>query len=254
MTILVAAACLLASLAATAGGRAVVTIDTRPGVSVTSYYMKVDGAKATVVLLPGGAGGIGLKNGVPRSENFLVRSREAFAAEGFNVFLVGKPSDTEDLDFDFRTSAVHVADLRAMVAWVKKDTGAPVWLVGTSRGTVSATAAAIAFGNEELAGIVLTSSVTSRKPGAVPSQALAKIARPVLVVHHAKDACPACRPDEVGMILAGLKNAPLKKQVMVTEGAGPRGDRCEAMHWHGYIGAEQSTVATIAAWIRSPTP
>ncbi|MEK7341033.1 MAG: hypothetical protein AABZ69_02320, partial [Candidatus Binatota bacterium] len=43
-------------------------------------YMKRDGARATVVLLMGGGGGIGLKGGVPRSQNFLVRSREHFAA------------------------------------------------------------------------------------------------------------------------------------------------------------------------------
>jgi hypothetical protein len=48
-----------------------------------------------------------------------------------------------------------------------------VWLVGTSRGTISAVAGAIAFGNEDLAGIVLTSSVTSvKRTGAVPAQKL----------------------------------------------------------------------------------
>jgi hypothetical protein len=55
-----------------------------------------------------------------------------------------------------------------LVDYLKTDSGLPIWLVGTSRGTVSATAAAIAFGNDNLSGIVLTSSVVrSKQIGAV---------------------------------------------------------------------------------------
>jgi pimeloyl-ACP methyl ester carboxylesterase len=231
-----------------------IRLDTRPGVSVTFYYMKRDGTPATVVLLMGGAGGIGMKGGAPRSRNFLVRSREHFAASGFNVAVVDRPTDRE-LDFHFRTSSEHVQDLRQVVSYLKKDTGLPVWLVGTSRGTISATAAAIAFGNEELAGIALTSSVTSSKrPGAVPTQKLDAIRIPVLVLHHEKDACAITRPEEVSLITTGLKNAPVKKQIMVSGGADPQGDPCEALHWHGFIGMEKEAVDIIAAWIRNPKP
>jgi len=40
-------------------------VDTRPGASVQIYYMKSDPAKATVALLPGGAGGLGVKDETP---------------------------------------------------------------------------------------------------------------------------------------------------------------------------------------------
>jgi pimeloyl-ACP methyl ester carboxylesterase len=217
--------------------------------------MKQEGASASIVLLTGGAGGIGLKESVPTSNNFLIRSRDYFAGHKFNVAVVGRPSDIRDLDYPSRISAEHVEDLRQVVGYLKKDTALPVWLVGTSRGTVSATAAAVAFGNQELAGIVLTSSVTSTsKAGAVPQQRLDAIGIPVLVLHHQYDACWVCRPREVPRIISGLKNAPVKKLVMVDGGGAPGGDPCEALHWHGFIGMEQEAVDIIGSWIKNPTP
>jgi hypothetical protein len=231
-----------------------VKLDTRPGVSSSFYYMKQDASNITVVLLPGGSGAIGMKNGVPTSNNFLVRSRDYFAANGFNVALVERPSDKEDLDYSFRVSPEHIEDLRQVAVFLKKDTGFPVWLVGTSRGTVSATAAAIAFGNEELAGIVLTSSVTSRrKTGAVPYQKLDLIRIPALVLHHEYDGCKDCVPRDVSLITRGLKNAPVRKEIFVTDGANPRGDPCQGSHWHGFIGMEKEAVEIISKWIKKPS-
>lgn len=209
---------------------------------------------ATVALLPGGSGNIGMKGGVPSSGNFLVRSRDFFAGNGFNVAVIGKPTDKNDLDYESRAGAQHVEDLRKIVAHLKQETDLPIWLVGTSRGTVSATAAAIAFGINELAGIVLTSSVTGRKTGAVPAQKLGEIRIPVLVMHHKKDACAVCRPHEVSLIMDGLKNAPVKKLIMTDGGADPHGDPCEAFHWHGFVGMEREAVNLISNWIKNPKP
>jgi len=251
---LIAAFVLAVSTPAFADEDQVIKLETRPGVSVSFYYMKRDGAPATLALLMGGGRNINIKRGVPRSRNFLVRSRQHFAANGFNVAVVDRPTN-QDLDFAFRISSEHLQDLRQVVRYLKKDSGLPVWLVGTSRGTISATAAAIAFGNEDLAGIVLTSSViSSKRTGAVPAQKLDAIRIPVLVLHHEKDACAASNPDEVSSITAGLKNAPVKKQIMVSGGANPEGNPCEALHWHGFIGMEKEAVDIIAAWIRNPQP
>ena len=228
-------------------------IDTRQGVKIPVYYMKRDSAKATVVLLPGGAGGIGMRDGLPTSNNFLVRSRDYFAANGFNVAVVAKPSDMQELDYAARISTEHIQDLRTVVEFLKKDSGLPIWIVGTSRGTVSATAAAIAFGNEQLAGIVLTSSVVNQKiTGAVPYQKLESIKIPVLVFHHEYDGCKLCNPRDVSLIIERLANAPVKKEIYVKGGKDPSGNPCEAMHWHGYIGMEKEAVNIISDWIKKP--
>jgi predicted alpha/beta-hydrolase family hydrolase len=232
-----------------------ITLPTRSGVTVSYWYMPRTNASATLLLMPGGAGGIGMRNGRPQSGNFLVRSRDLFAAEGFNVAIVGRPSDVADMDTAFRAGAAHMEDMRRVLADLRARADVPLWLVGTSRGTVSATAAAIAIGPPQVAGIVLTSSVTAFKvPGAVPTQRLSEVRVPVLVLHHEKDACPTCAPHEVSWIVSGLTQAPVKKLIWASGGEGARGDPCEPFHWHGYIGMEAQAVSWITSWVRQPTP
>jgi pimeloyl-ACP methyl ester carboxylesterase len=249
---ILAAALASASLGACAQGQAF-KVATRPDIKTGVFWEAREGATATVLLFPGGGGGFGkLEDGKPSSPNFLVRSMQYFLANGFNVAIFGKPSDTDDLDYPDRVSDKHMADVRAVLGFVKQQSPAPIWIVGTSRGSVSATAAVIRIQDPRIAGLVLTSSVVSyKKVGAVPRQDLAAIKLPVLVVHNSRDACPVCSPHEVPGILGGLKNAAAKKLVMVDAGANPTGDECGALHWHGFIGAEKETVDIIGGWIRA---
>ncbi len=246
-------ACLYGALASAAPDR-VVSLETRPGVTVTSYYMPRDDATATLLLLTGGSGSIGLKDGIPTSRNFLVRSREHFAKAGFNVFIMGRPSDIADLDPAFRSSEVHGNDLARVVDYLRETAGKPVWLVGTSRGTISAATGAIALG-DRIAGMVLTSSVTSfRIPGAPARQKLEAVRIPTLILHHARDTCKACAPFETTWIADRLTNVPVKKVLIVEGGQGAEGDPCEALHHHGYIGMEAEAVTAITRWINQPVP
>lgn len=261
MTKIVAVLALLVALNCGGASRAdeiqrgdVVKVDTR-GVVVPIYTVWKDGAVATVVLYSGGGGGYGNigADGWPGSRNFLIRSARMFAAHPFNVVLVGRATDVPNLDGTARTGDNHGQDNKAIFRAIKAKSAVPVWLVGTSMGTISATAAAIRDGGQDIAGIVLTSSVTSyRIRGAVPTQDLEKIKVPVLIVHHEKDACKVCTPYEAKNIADGLKNSPIKKTVLVSGGSGASGDPCEALHYHGYIGMEQEVVDLIAAWIKSP--
>lgn len=233
-------------------------VDTRQDIEVPVFYIRNDGASATVVLLSGGQGGMGqIVEGQPTSKNFLVRSRQYFAEAGLNVAVLGLPVNkkTGHQDFPNRLSPEHLQDIRKVVEYFRAETGLPVWLVGTSRGTVSATAAAIDFGNELLGGVVLTSSIVSYKEtGAVPRQDLHKIQIPVLVLHHENDLCAVCAPYETPNIIKGLKNAPIKKLTMVSGGEMPTGNPCEALHYHGFIGIEKTTVEIISTWIKNPVP
>ena len=229
-------------------------VPTRPDVKATLFWEPVAGAKATVFLFPGGGGGFGkVEDGKATSNNFLVRSASYFTANGFNVAIFGRPSDSEDLDYADRISDTHMADVRKVLDFVKTQSAAPVWIVGTSRGTISATATAIHV-QGDIAGLVLTSSVVNfKKPGAVPKQDLAAIEVPVLVFHHAKDACIHCRPDEVPAAFKGVRNAHVKKLIFVDGGANPTGDVCAGLHHHGFIGMEKEAVDAISDWIRNST-
>lgn len=246
--------CALATPMAGAQDR-LINVPTREGQTIGYWWMPKPGATATVLLLSGGSGGIGLRDGQPQSGNFLIRSREHFRAEGFHVALLGNPSDKRALDDAWRTSAAHQADVLAVLQSLR-DQGAsqPVWLVGTSRGTVSATALGLAL-QEQLAGLVLTASVASFSVStAVTQQALDRLRLPVLVYHHRDDACRITLARDAEHIVRRLTQAPVRKFWLVTGGANPTGDPCEAFHWHGFVGMEAQAVKDMADWMRQPTP
>jgi len=233
----------------------VVKIETR-GAVLPIYTIWNEKAVATLVLYSGGGGGYGKigDDGWPSSSNFLIRSAKLFAAHPFNLVLVGRATDVPTLDGVTRIGENHNLDNQAIFRAIKLKSPVPIWLIGTSMGTISATAAAIHDGGQNIAGIVLTSSITAyRIKGAVPTQELSKIVVPVLVVHHEQDACKVCTPYEAKNIADGLKNSPIKKTILISGGADPTGDPCEPMHYHGYIGKEKEVVDLIATWVGQPS-
>jgi hypothetical protein len=225
----------------------------RSNANLPLLVMRHDQAIGTVVLLPGGDAGTGkIVDGIPSSRNFLVRAREAFYAGQYNVVIAFRPSDLQNLDYSYRTSAAHIAEVAQAVDFAQHQFKVPVWLVGTSRGSVSATAATIVLGQAKLAGLVLTSSVTHGKPGAITSQAIDHISIPTMVVHHKNDLCKICSPTAASQITASLTAAPQKKFMLIEGGSDPSGDFCEALHWHGFINYEAQTVHLITEWMRKP--
>jgi pimeloyl-ACP methyl ester carboxylesterase len=244
--------------AAQAADGVMLRVPTRDGVTVPVFWVAQDDAAATLVLLPGGTGAIGQvpDGGWPDGTNFLIRSGRLFAAHRFNLAMVSRPSDVQDLDYAFRNSDAHLDDLRAVLAFARARSAAPLWLVGTSRGSISAAAAAVAARDDRvIAGVVLTSSITHyAKAGALPYQQLERIDVPVLLVHHRRDACRWCEPRAMADQLARLTAAPVRKLAMVDGGTGATGDPCEPMHWHGFVGMEGAVVDLISAWIKQPAP
>lgn len=243
----------LASATAQAGE--LIKVLTRPDIRSSVFWHTTEGATATLFVFPGGGGGFGkVEDGWPTSGNFLVRTAKLWVKEGFNLAIFGRPSDSDELGYEDRISDTHMQDVKETIEWVKTKNPAPIWVVGTSRGTISAAATLIKLPGSRIAGGVVTSSVVAyKKVGALPKQALDEIKVPVLVYHHRDDACELCKPHEVPSIISDLKNAPVKKLMMVAGGANPAGGVCEGQHWHGFIGMEQQAVSDIAAWIRQPT-
>lgn len=240
-----------------------VSLPTRAGVTSSYWWMPRDNAKANLILLSGGSGGIGYRNGMPQSNNFLIRSRDYFvmndaktndAKNTFNVALLGNASDMRQLNPALRAQPEHIQDIAAVVAHIRTKSSAPIWLVGTSQGTISAAAAAIELG-DKVDGMVLSAAYTAFKtPTSVPQLAIDKISVPVLVVFHEKDSCKVTRPDEAKYIIDKLKHARVKKLMLLSGGQNPTGDECEALHWHGFIGAEAQAAKTITDWVLNPVP
>src|ERR1700682_6237218 len=159
---------LLASISgpAQAGVPAMVSVQTPRGATQAFILIKPDNPVASVILFAGGDGALGLKSASSMkrlAENFLVRTPDKVAANNFMVAVVDAPSDRQQgMNAIFRVSGAHVGDIGAVAAYLKKQAGAPVWLVGTSMGTFSAAAGAIAA--KDIDGLVLTSTVTRSRP------------------------------------------------------------------------------------------
>lgn len=250
---------LVASVLCAAGHAQVVTrvvdIPTRPNVTQRLLVLTPPQPRATVILFAGGHGGLQLgPDGSMQwgKGNFLVRSRERFAAKGLRVAVIDAPSDQQRFPFlqGFRQTTEHAADVKATLAWLRAQGEGPVWLVGTSRGTQSAAYAATALaGGDGPDGIVLTSTVL-RDPRSrpVPSMPVDALRIPVLVVHHEGDTCRVCAFADVPLLMDKL--APLKDKALRTfKGGRDEGDPCEAFAHHGYNGIEDEVVAAIADWI-----
>lgn len=226
-----------------------------------------DTPRIALALLPGGGGYMNLDDrGCPRdlTGNSLVRSAPLFRAAGFVTALVDAPSDhTRDEGLGgFRVEAEHARDLGKVIADLRTRTKASaVWIIGTSRGAISAVNAASRLsGTSAPDGVVITSAVMAGNPRAriswvahsVFDLPLEEIRMPILIVGHAEDQCirsPARLMPDVAERTRGAR------EQVVTVTGGPGGgtsgvEACVGRSPHGYLDQEAEVAAGIARFIR----
>jgi pimeloyl-ACP methyl ester carboxylesterase len=228
-----------------------VRLPTRPGVTQPFLLLAPPGKPvASVILFSGGNGILARTRG-----NFLIRTRRKFAAAGFLVAAVDVPSDLPGgFNPNSRSTAAHAQDIAAVIAYLRHKVAAPVWLVGTSMGTISAAnaAARLAQGGGP-DGLVMTSSIVPSAPPPPPIYALidvGAIAIPTLFIHNREDACPITPIANVAPLVARFTHAPRKALIVVSGGKPPRSAPCDAKSRHGYFGIEDAVVGDIVRWIK----
>ena len=239
-----------------------VIIKTPRGANQAFILIKPEKPVASVILFAGGNGGLGLKSTTEMAwgkGNFLVRSRDKFAAQGLMVAVMDAPSDNQrGMQATFRFSLEHAADIDAVAAHLKKAVNVPVWAVGTSMGTWSAANGAIAGKNID--GLVLTSSVTRAKPewaiakshpDGIANLPLSLIRGPVLIMSHKKDGCAITPAADAGKLTKALTAARKVEVILMDGGASPESDPCEAKSEHGFLGIEGDAIARIANFIKT---
>ena len=255
-----AAVALLAVASVSSATEQVTSIATRPDVSL-AYLMARDAAtepKVIVISFPGGAGAIGLAKRAENGQikfgpgtNFLIRIRSAMVDADFADVIVDAPSDhlPAGMRDDFRLSGEHATDMRALVGDLKKRfPSARIYLVGTSRGTVSAASTAAALG-QLVQGVILTSTVSNvDKQGIALSQFdFSTLKQPVLLVHHRDDGCPTSPYSGAERI--ARDSAGRFTLVTVTGGDPPQSGPCDPQSAHGYLGRDAPVVAAMKDWM-----
>ena len=245
---------LAVALAFCAEAQEVVTLQTRPGATQSFFIADMGGRKpqAAALLFTGGGGVINLRVEAGRPKfgtgNFLVRARGEFVRNGVLPVILDAPSDhAREMPDHFRAAEAHRQDVRAVLAEVRKRyPGLPLFLVGTSRGTLSVAYLAAAL-DGEIAGAVQTSTLFfgpgRARPAVLASFDWSTIKAPLLFVHHADDSCGATPYVEARRL---EKRFPL---VTVHGGKPPEGPACEPQSQHGFYGRDAETVDAIAAWM-----
>jgi hypothetical protein len=210
-----------------------------------------------VLLYPGGGGHLALAAaGLGRgADNFTVRTRGEFASAGLVAVVVDAPSDHPESLSAFRITAEAAQDTAKLAAWAAARWQRPVWLVGTSRGTISVGNAAAR--GVAVQGIVLTSSVTSgaREQATLGDVAIEHIAVPTLLVHHAQDGCSASPLAGAVGLRTRLVNAPDVSWHEISGGKTyPRAASCSPRSHHGYLGQDVEVVGIIIDYLRRVAP
>jgi hypothetical protein len=243
---------------AAASAQDIITLPTREGVTQSYFLTSIPkNLRAMAILFPGSGGSINLRreNGQPRFNqgNFVVRSRAEFVKRGVIAAIIDAPSDQQGgwgMSDEFRLGDLHLTDLSAIIEDLgKRFPGVPLFLVGTSRGTISVASVGARLGHR-VAGVVLTSTMfrqTGRK-SKEPGPGLSKfdfetINIPLLFVHHVSDQC------EVTPYGDAARLSEKYALISVFGGSAPQSGPCEPFSHHGYLGKESETVEQIVNWM-----
>ncbi|MBT4490293.1 MAG: alpha/beta hydrolase [Rhodospirillaceae bacterium] len=227
------------------------------GISVRVLVEGSAQSTAVVILFAGGRGVTKISDQglIGRLKgNFLVRSRYRFRAHGFMTAIFDSPSDwVEDLR-PIHDGTAFASDVGAVIRHLRSLYDLPVWVIGTSRGTVAAANAASRLGKNKPDGAVFTASLfDGNQTASVFDLPLEKVQIPSLIVHHKKDACVYTWPGDVPRFKERLSQAKAV-DVMWFDGGYSRGDDCQARSYHGFNGIEDRVVAMIAQWIKKSPP
>lgn len=247
-------------------GDKTVVLTLQTNVTLTYYFSEpsVNSRREAVILFIGGAGVLPKQPKENCTDNFLVRVRKQFLDAGYAVAIPDVPTDhAQGLLGHYRSSEAHAArDIRALVYDVRDHAGrVPIWLVGTSRGSISAASGGARL-SPHIAGLVLTSTVTRHTSNSnygsdtvfeVPLQG---ITVPTLLVGHARDKCPISPPGDGNGILQKLSGAPVKARALVYGGiqtAPSDTELCEPDAPHGFCDSESEAMHVILKFMAHPT-
>lgn len=238
-----------------------VTLETRPGVTVSFQVVKpTSDPIAVVVLFAGDHGNLqlsqndGFLNMKWGSGNFAIRTNGELLLEDIIAVLIDAPSDRQSKEGmlgGFRSGAEHAADVTAVVDYLKKTYKAPVWLHGTSRGTESVANSA-SRNIPGISGIVLSSSIskTNNSGESILQRPLDKITVPALVLAHKDDGCEKTPPEDAQNIANAMTNSPKVEVKLFEGGSKPKSGPCYARSQHGFLGIELDVLDSIVTFIK----
>lgn len=234
-----------------------ITLKTRPNVSQSLLLWEPYTAnpETVMLLIPGGSGNIGLnlKDGQAKAErpHLFLGQREVLLQKKMAVIVMNAPSDQEDLTQDIRISPKHVADMEVAVKEIQRRfPKSRLVILAHSRGTISAAYLAKSLGDQVSALVLLSGLYQAYLPGPnMPSSGpglskidLSSLKIPMLLVHHAKDACPVSPVSDFSPITTSKILVNGAKNSEEVHPCGPGSN-----HW--FSGKENAVAQEIIHWL-----
>jgi hypothetical protein len=236
----------------------VLTLTPRPGATLRVLVDRPAAPVGSVVLMAGGDGVLDLdaqgRIGSNMRQNFVVRTRAAYVAAGYAVFVPDIASDQRGTR-GYRFTADYANDVAAVVAEARK-VASPVAIVGTSRGAIPVVAVLTKQSVVRPDAAVISSGVLIANEGGGSASSLGGLDRiivPVLLLRHRADSCRVSAPGDADRFKALLTGAP-RVDIVTLDGGGPssaQADACGASHYHGFYGIDDQAVAATVQWLRA---
>ena len=221
------------------------------GVRQRVLYLSPVKPVASIVMLPGGAGDIGLKTDgdISHGDNFVVRTREVWVQHGYAVII---PDTIDQANLrGHRSSPEYAAVVVQLADFARSQTSAPVFLVGTSQGSIAAMNGAAQAPPGLISGVILTESVSviGGSGESVFSAAPEQVRVPALIIANRADRCDVAPSEDASRIAAAMKNSP-DVRVEYVDGGITRSPRaCGSLTPHGYYGIETQVIDTVVQWM-----
>lgn len=221
-------------------GQAETPITVKGGETVTiagvrSILIRVPSPKGSVILLTGGDGRLEVGSGArfgKAADNVLIRNRDAFAAQGYNVLLA-------ELGTKLSAAVDHMAALKR-----------PVIVIATSMGTHRAAQGIVEGAMPDR--LVLTSGLLSKASGPSDSTVQSILGTPnrlprTLALHHREDRCRLTLPAGVAPFQAWAGG---RVQVeWMSGGQTDEANPCRFSAHHGFAGQDEELVARIVKFM-----
>jgi len=208
-------------------------------------------AHGMIVMLPGGAGDVGLERdgNIRHGENFVVRTRSVWNQRGYAV-LIPDTVDGANLRGQ-RSSPSYARRVAGLIAFAHERVSGPVFPLGTSQGSIAAMNGAAHASPGSLAGVVLTESVSvmGGSGETVFDAAPGQVRVPALVVANRDDRCRVAPPQAAQSIAAAMTSSRDVRVLMVTGGITRSAKDCGSLSPHGYFGIEDDVVSDISHWM-----
>jgi pimeloyl-ACP methyl ester carboxylesterase len=147
----------------------------------------------------------------------------------------------------FRESAEHAEDIAKLAVYLEQQGFQRIFLVGNSRGTLSAASIGARLKDSRFKGVILTSSL--EYDNFLRWLPLEKLELPVLMVHHRDDACRVSPFQEAERTRDSLRSHTRVDFTEVSGGAYPRSAPCDNLSAHGFFGIEEKVVQVITDWV-----